>query len=223
MGIQIIGPGGFTQEVNQTLKSARTTQYPIEALGFYRMSVQSGLITTIAAGTATAGHLFAFRNASTTLVVPIYIGVKWRTVTAFTAAQEVGMELVVARSYTASHTAGTAIVLTGNNGKKRTSYPTSVISTSGDARIATTAALTAGTHTLDDNSVAQDQFAELATGAAVQKGRMDIVWDMTNGQDAPLILAQNEGFVLRNKILMGAGGTARVSIEIQWAEATAYP
>jgi len=220
VGIQVIGPGGSVAEVNSAYKTLRTALYPANGLGYYRLSAISGLITTVAAATATAGHLFAFRNTSATLIIPTFLSVKWRTITGFTAAQEVGFDVVIARGYTASHTGGTAISTASNGLKKRTNDPTSVL---GDARIATTGALTAGTHTLDAQPMLQEAFADLAAAATVPKARADSVWDMTNGQDSLLVLAQNEGLVIRNSILMGTAGTARLIVDMSWIEATAYP
>lgn len=220
MAISLIGASGSSPDVNPALKALRVTQYPVEALGLYRFTAVSGLMTTVAAATSTAGHVFAFRNTSTTLVIPVYLRLAYRTIAGFTAAQEVGFDLVVARSYAASHTGGTQISTASNGLKKRTSYATSVL---GDARIATTGALTAGTHTLDAQPMLSDVYAELAAAATVAKGRCEAAWDMTNGQDGPLILAQNEGLVARNSILMGAGGTVRLIVDCAWVEATAYP
>lgn len=215
------GTTGAIADVDSTTKAQRVSVRPPDALGHYRLSATTGLLTVVAAGTATVGHLFTFRNShASTLIVPVYISVKWNTIAGFTAAQEVGFDVLIARNYTTSHTGGTAVSAAGAGGlKKRTGYPTSVL---GDARIGTTGALTAGTHTLDAQAMMQNQFAELAAGAAIPKGRFESVWDMTNSGDSPLVLAQNEGIVVRNSILMGAGGTARMTVEVAWFETAAY-
>lgn len=214
MSIQEIGFSGVVGEIDATSRAKRMTARPIEG-GRYRLGMQSGLITTIAAASATAGHLFAFRWGSAVSVCLIHkIAVEWTTIAGFTAAQEVGLDLVRATAYSASHTGGTAAVLTAPNLKKRQSMAASLLT---DARMATTTALTAGTHTLDGQGMAFGGFAELAAGATVGKGRfaLDVVFDNDHG---PLELATNEGLILRNAILMGAGGTARVKIEMSWSE-----
>jgi hypothetical protein len=223
MGIQIVDPQVTTQimRVDATHGAGRVSVRPLEAIGHYRLAATSGLITTVAAATATAGHLFAWRwGDSSRLAVLAYVRAKWNTIAGFTAAQEVGMDLVIARSYSASHSGGTALTLTGSNLKKRTSSSGSTLLTA--ASIATTGALTAGTHTLDTQAMLSEQYAELAAAATVIKGRMIMDWDMSSALDHPMVFAQNEGFVIRNSILMGAGGTARLNVEVAWAEVNTY-
>jgi hypothetical protein len=36
-------------------------------------------------------------------------------------------------------------------------------------------------------------------------------------------LAAGEGLIVRNLVAMGAGGTARVYVEVDWREVDAYP
>lgn len=209
------GASADVMTVDPTLKAARVSLRPMEG-DSYRLCQQSGLFTTIAAGTASAGHLFAFRWSATDSNCAVQrIVAKWRTITGFTAAQEVGMDLYRLTSYSAAHTGGTAATLVAPNLKKRQSFAVTALN---DARIATTAALTAGTHVLDAMPMAADCFSELATGAAVPKGSFNMVWEANMDYGGgPLILAAQEGFVIRNSILMGAAGTARLTVEIDWA------
>ena len=65
-------------------------------------------------------------------------------------------------------------------------------------------------------------FSELAAGAAVPKGQFDILLEPQHEGGYPLVLAADEGLVLCNEILMGAGGTARVVFEIDWIERATY-
>lgn len=181
--------------------------------GQYVLNATSGLLTLIAAGTSTAGHVAAFRNGSSTLKVVVNrIHAKWWTTTGFTTAQEVGIDLIMARSYTAAHTGGTAVTLTTNNGKKNAAHAT--ISTDLDFRIGDTAALTAGTHTLDAQPFAVAGAQELADGASVVKKFFDL--DYTPSPGAQLVLAQDEGFILRNRILGGTAGVWRNSVRVEF-------
>jgi hypothetical protein len=186
----------------------------------YRFSAATGLITGIAAGTASAGHIFAARWASSVK----NLGLKkftatWNTIVGFTAAQEVGLELFITRSYSASHTAGTAVDSTaaGKFKKKATNNDSAFAATA--IQIAGTGALTNGTHTIDAVAMASNQFSELATGAAIPKGRFCLEW--SDGSKGRIILKQDEGLILRNQIAMGAGGTARVTVCLEWEEFTA--
>lgn len=181
--------------------------------GQYRLSLKSGLLTLIAAETSTAGHIAAFRNIGANPVVVDRIAARWWTTTGFTAAQEVGLGLVMARSYTASHTGGTAATITTGNGKKNVDHLalTGLI----DFRMGTTTALTAGTHTLDAQNFAEAGTQELADGASVVKKTFELIYEPPiNG--GKLVLAQNEGFVLRNAILGGTAGVWRVSLGVDF-------
>lgn len=219
MAIQIQGNAGVAAEVDASPHRAlRVSVRPndIGSLGSYRLAIASGLTATIAAATATAGHVFAWRwGNSSNLAVLRYLSVEMVTIAGFTAAQEVGFDAIIARGYTASHTTQTAVVATGNNLKKRGSMATSLLT---DARIAGAAALTAGTHTLDTQPMLQTQMAELAAAATVPKNRCKQEWDMSNSSDYPMIFTQDTGIVVRNTILMGAGGTVRFNVVIAWDE-----
>jgi hypothetical protein len=46
--------------------------------------------------------------------------------------------------------------------------------------------------------------------------------DYTDRQAHPLILDANQGFIVRNKILLGAGGSIRFSVTVDWEEAATY-
>jgi len=185
------------------------------ATGLYRLSMQSGLITTIAAGTATAGHLFSFRWTSATQACLIHrIKIRWAANVGFTAAQEVSFRIFRLTGYSAAHTAGTAATLTAPNLKKATRHLATALN---DARIATAAALTAGTHTLDAMEFgglnAFTQTALLTDDAAVEA-----TIDSGSQLGHVLELAANEGFIVRNEILMGAAGVGRLLVEVDWAE-----
>ena len=187
--------------------------------GQYVISATSGLLTLVAAQTSTAGHVAAFRNGSATLKAVINrIQCKWWTTTGFTAAQEVGMGLIMARSYTAAHTGGTAATLTTNNGKKNVDHLT--IPTDFDFRIGDTGALTAGTHTLDAQNFAEAGSQELADGASVVKKAFELNYEPAAGRQ--LVLGQNEGIILRNRILGGAAGVWRnaMLVEFELVDAT---
>lgn len=223
MAVEIIGnPSSVKMEVQTGgagLVSARSPY--LGANGAYRLCEETGLITGIAAGTASAGFLFAFRwTHATKLALITSFRARWATIAGFTAAQEVGMQLFRATSYTVSSSGGTAITLTGENLRKRATHGTTTVA---DARISTTGALTAGTLTLDTHKMAAGSFAELAAAATVPKGFFEInMMPNCPSFQHPLVLSTNQGLILRNSILMGAGGTARVSVEVEWLEVDSY-
>lgn len=222
MSVQILGTNATNKWKVDPQTSGQITPYhpDITGNGAYRIAAASGLITGIAAGTATAGHIFAARwNNVSKLALVTYFRARWSTIAGFTAAQEVGLDLYIARSYTASHTGGTALTLTGNNAKKRSSQATTNFA---DMRISATGALTNVATTLDAQPIAYGCVSELATGATIPKLSFDIIYELDDTSMHPIVLSQDTGLVLRNTILMGAGGTARVSIEMEWMEVDSY-
>ena len=183
--------------------------------GLYRMSSQSGLLTGVAAGTSTAGHLFAFRWTSSTLTALIQrIKIRWQTTTPFTVAQEIAFRIFRLTGYSAAHTGGNPVALGSPNCKKATRHP---IPSLNEARIGGTGALTAGTHTLDGTEIAGlNGWSQVSTN--VDDAPIEAVIDSGSQLNHMLELAANEGFIVRNEILMGAVGVGRLLVEVDWAE-----
>lgn len=201
--------------------------------GTYRLAVSTGAVTVIAARTATAGHLFAFRwsSSSTTLCRLRYVGAKFILTTAYGTAQETGIDMIVARSYTASHTGATAVdngSTVADTGKALKHFDTSLAGVAGLCRVADTGALTAGTHTFDANPFSIMSGWSGAIGDTVPMAsslggnRMGALYDARppTGPANPLYFKQDEGFVLRNLILMGAIGVGRWDFQVEWDEVT---
>jgi hypothetical protein len=181
----------------------------VNVIGSYRQTFVSGLTAGIGAGTATLGHILALRNATSGKANRIRsFEAEFILTTAFGAAQEVGYDLSVARSYTVAHGAGTALTLGTNDGK----YKTSQASTFLTGRIANASAMTAGTHTFDANPIARGSIWCGAVGARLEPVR----FDYTNSDPGGIILAENEGLVARNMVLMGASGVGRWYFTVEW-------
>lgn len=180
---------------------------PLEAS--HRLVLSTGLITGITAATSTAGHIGVFRWISTTHRCYVHRArAVWTTITPFTTAQEVGMDLVIARAFTAEAVTVGAVTYSfaANDGKLWTkqSQPT----TNPSFFVSGTAVLTNSTHTLDGAPLDQCGMVELAAAGTPYRGTMAV--DFNPGDKAPLRLDADEGLLLRNTILMGAAGTARV-------------
>lgn len=192
----------------------------VGANGSYILAASTGDLTTIAAGTASAGFLFAFRWAQLTQICVINkLRVRWYTNAGFTAAQLVGISAYIGRGYTVSSSGGTAITGSASAMAKRASYGNSNVA---DARVSTTAALTAGTVTLDPQPIAIGYAREMAAAATLPGQVISLSYEWDQGQSMPIQLTQNTGIIVRNEVLMGAGGTARVVVELDWSECTAY-
>ncbi len=194
--------------------------------GQYRMCVSTGAVTVIAAKTGTAGFLFAFRWGSSTGVKAFvrYVGARFILTTGYTAAQETGCDLIMLRAYTASHGGGTAIDTGGtvtSTGELMTSQLVSLVTS---ARVASTTALTGSTFTIDANPMSIVSDWSSAAGDTIPRSaseahRPAVLWD-ARADESPLVLAQDEGFAIRNQIVMGAVGVGRWDFTIEWDEGT---
>lgn len=191
--------------------------------GAYRTGARTGVVgTTLAAGSGTAGHVWACRFATAAnptsdkrrRAVIQRFRAKFRTVAGFTAAQEVGFDLFKCTAFTALHTGGSAVTPS----QKSTAFTAPLMT----ARIATTAELTNGTETFDTDPIAGESWSELAAAATVQKNGGDIFLSTEDLNRQPLILAPNEGLVLRNVVAFGGGGTVRIIVEMDWLEVERY-
>jgi hypothetical protein len=185
----------------------------VDVIGSYKQTVTTGAVTTIAAGTASAGHILALRWAPTP--TSLYarlksIEVEFLLTTAFGAAQEVGFDAYVARSYSAASSGATALDFTGGTGKKLATYPTSQMT----GRIASAAAMTAGTQTLDTNAFARGSLWAGAVGATLGPR----YYDFTATPEGGIMLANQEGIIVRNTILMGATGVGKWHFTFEWDE-----
>jgi hypothetical protein len=211
--IQSGSAAGTALLVDPAFGAARVTMRPMDVLGWNSVGVPTGNVTGLAAGAT----LFSFRNISANPIVVRRVGIGFVTTVPFTAAQMVGFGLLAARNFTASDTGGTAIALTGNNAKHRTALGTP---TSLDCRISTTAALGAGTRTVDANSLAMQSGWSGAAGTTVVPALNNLLSHDTG--DYPIVLAQNEGLLITNLTAMGAAGVGVAYVALEFAEASAF-
>ncbi len=184
-----------------------------------------GMTGIIAANLAAASEIFQFRWApsdTTKLCVVRKVIVSASVSTTFFAAGVPALcELVKATGWTAAGSGGTAIDPSTFLNRRSSLFSDSEIS-SGDMRIATTAALGTGTKTLE--SLAS---AAIVAGAPITASLMGTVWTPTaliNAKDGdgeyPLILEDNEGFVVRATV--PATGTWSAAVQVVWHEVSSY-
>jgi hypothetical protein len=211
MAIQIQGNGGTTQEVDATFRAARVSIRPAEVIGYFTVSGASGALTGVAAN----GPVFSFRNTGSNLILVRRLSIGFVTTTAFTTAQGLDYQMLRANSFTASDSGGTALFTAGQN-KHRTGFTN--ITSAPDIRISSTGALTAGTRTLETASMGIAGGSSTAVGTSMQAADL---FRYDSG-DYPLVLAQNEGFVVTNGIAMGAAGVIRLQVSMEFAETAAY-
>jgi len=181
-------------------------------LGLYTIGVTSG---SIAATLAAASPLFSFRWGNTAnLCVIDHLSVAVSVDGVITTSVSMPLELVIARSFTASDSGGTAITLSTNNAKYRTSFQTSLVTS---ARIATTGTLTAGTRTLDAQAEAVVPCVTgTAIGVPLPFSELSVLYKRT--QLFPIVFTQDEGFIIRNQSAGPATGTFQVHVQMRWFE-----
>lgn len=218
MAFQVAGNSNVVAEVGGTgFRALRVEPRPLDpgALGAYRVSLLSG---TMAAGLAANAEIFQFRFADATricVVQRVILDGLAGSATAFTAGFG-KVDMLVARSWTADGSGGTAAVVTGNNAKLRTSYGSALTSS---IRISSTGALTAGTKTLDSQGMGQYSFT-VGTAVSAQYAGQVVLFGEDMGAQHPLVLVNQEGFVLRATV--PATGTWQFGVTVAWTEVTAY-
>ena len=211
MAIQLIGPSGATQEVDAAFKAARVSIRPVEVINWLSYGAVSGAL----AGVAANGPLFSLRNTGANLLMVRRVQVGFVTTAAFTAAQGLVYQMLKANGFTVSDTGGTALYVAGQN-KHRLGFTN--ITAAPDIRISTTAALGAGTRTLETVSMGIAGGTSNGLGTSMP---MTALLSHDTG-DHPVILAQNEGLVITNVIAMGAAGVIQLHVNIELAEMASY-
>lgn len=189
--------------------------------GYDGQSFSIGVLSGVmAAGLAANSEIIQFRWVDTTNLRRVRVlGVDFSAVidvTGFTAGAAL-FDIVAARAFTVAGTGGTAQTLTGNNQKLRTSQNPNILGASGEIRVATTAALGAGTKTLDAQGLGAVVGAGSATAGSLIVAPAALYKDVITPAGQPLVLAHNEGFAVRATV--PATGTWRFAATIYWAEA----
>lgn len=206
--------------VDPTFAAAHMTLRPPEQTGSYQIAAISGAVTGVGAGSPVFSVRWAPGTGALCLINSVSVSA---TVTVgFTAAQELEYGMFVARGFTVSDTGGTQQVLSGANQKMRTNMGTSLFSAGGDMRISSTAALTAGTRTLDSQPMNANSFWSPAATAGSNLSNVNIALFDRQPGEYPIVLANNEGMVINNVLAMGAGGVVRLVVYVNWTEVATY-
>lgn len=219
-GIVVKGGSSSDLAAVEASKAVRVVQRPMDVgtRGAYSLGCVSGIM---AAGIASNSEIFQMRWIDATRIMvlrSVKISASEGT-TAFTAGP-IEFNMTIARTWSADGSGGNAQVFSTNNtNKKRTDFPLSLFSDTG-VRCASTAALGAGTKTLDTNRAASisSYVSSVATTADsypfVAPGT--ILWARDTGDEYPFLFEQNEGFVIR--VTVPATGTWQFSVHVEWAE-----
>lgn len=208
--------------------STHTIARPIadnDVLGSYRIAATTG---TLAAALGAGGQLFYLRwtNAANLFVLHKFVA-RFQALTVFTAATltDFGFDLFKATSVSAGG-GGTDLGAVAKP-KMRTSMGASLLDAAGLMRISTTAALTALT-TVGAAPIAASlgDSQRVNPAAATEEQRVNdptlsYIADLASGE-YPLVLAENEGLVLRNRTVWPAAGTGIVQVEMAWSEVSNF-
>jgi len=224
MGIQWEGFGGVVADVGGTAFRALNVQAkPAEhgALGHYSWGALSGIIP--AALTANSEILqFQWTDATRFCVIRKVRVSACVTTTFFAAGVPVQLDLVKATGWSAVGTGGTRPAVAALL-KKRTNMGNSLLAAN-NIGVITTAALGAGTKTLEGTPmqaiVAPGPITASLNGQIIAPGTILFQHEVGDGEH-PLVLAQNEGFVIRS-VAVPATGTWQAAFQVDWAEVTAY-
>jgi len=177
-----------------------------------------GFTLILPAALAANSEIFQFRWTNTTRFAAIHrvrISAVVST-TFFAAGVPVQIALFKSTAWTVAGTGGTAVTMAALN-KKRTTMDSSLIA-AGDIRVATTAALGAGTKTLEGNALAT--IAAAAPITASLNGTIippsTYLFNADEGE-YPLILGANEGISVLS-VAVPITGTWTAEIVVDWTE-----
>lgn len=194
----------------------KASPYPVDygSGGAFHMTSKSG---SMAAGLAAASPIYAFRWSSAAMLAVVKrIRIQaWVLGTAFSPAGLATFDLMRASAWTVADTGGVTDTITGDNGNLRRSMPASLLP---ELRHSSTAALVAGTRTLDSQPM---ETLVANTGAAVSVPILSPtkLFEKIPGEH-PLVLAQNEGFVIQ--VTMPATGVWAFAVTPEWDEVALY-
>jgi hypothetical protein len=199
--------------VDPTNLAARVTLRPNESTGSYRGSLVSGII---AASTA-AGILYTFKYTGTGVCIIRSVQIGEQVTTAYTQGGVRFGLYIVRSSFTQGTTNGTQTTFSVN--KKRTSQATPNAS----SVICTTTGITGDTVGAED-SVAYNHIL-LNMPALISTTPLDGLRDFINPYNAssyPIVLAQNEGFRIKNDTAFPATGSGNLVVAVEWEEVAAF-
>lgn len=238
-GLQVQGATGAVAEVGAAAaKPIHVVTKPTDygALGHYRAVLTTG---TMAAGMATNGELLQMRWVDATrfgLITQVSV-LEFRNITTAFAVGPYQFNVIRSTAWSADGTGGGAITVTDPQFQLRPPTMGASLFSTG-FRLATTAALGAGTKTLDTNPMGAcfgnvgstpaiaEYFIPKGGGTSGTGGPgVDLFApDIANGEH-PLVLTSNGGSTsegLSVRATVPATGTWIASFLVKWHEVTAY-
>jgi hypothetical protein len=209
-----VSPAG-DGSVQQPMQLVSLLPYDYGNGGMYGHVARSGVMPNAVAMTSAPIYSFYWPGVSGS--APFYAFVRRvRLSVAATnifAAGIATFEMFAARNFTNMDSGGTTITFTGPNNQLRTSMAPS----RSTIMVANTAPLSPGVRTLDAAPLDSQSFvAPVAAPAMFSPSRMTL-FERLEGEH-PLMLAANEGFVVRTTL--PAGGPWQFAVTTEWDEYT---
>lgn len=205
--------GAILAGVDAGSRALRVSPRPLDGFGHYRFAGVTGILAAVPANS----EIFQFRWTDAQAVGLLqFLRIRCTQVAAFSAPQELSLELIASTGFVAAGTGGTQWLPTAQSFKKRSIMPQSRVN---ELRIATTAALGPGPRSLAPTPL----LCHFGWAGGVGQTVIDTTLDLTSSSvEYPFVLHQNEGIAVRfGQTGMGAVGTVRISVEMAWAELAA--
>lgn len=211
---------GQTLYIDGSYGAARYSVRPLEFRsstltgGHYAVDVLSGVIAGAVSGNAP---LFAFRWTQTSFNCVIERIVVNAVSTAISSPTYTDLELIKATNWTAMDT-------TGNNpstpfSRMNTATMSASLQANTNILIANTAAISAGTRTLDGAGMGYVQYFNAAANNL--SGPLELYHCRDHGKH-PLILDNNEGFVIRTPKGWASSNSQLLGVTVEWVETPTY-
>lgn len=209
MSVLESGSGTALMDI-ETTKAARTV---VVARGVGHAI--TGITGTMAAALGANSSIFIAR-LDPSAAVRAYIDrirIQWTTLTAFTTPATAGRRIAIFRGAGATPSGGTLLPPV----QKHSALATSEFlnANGGDARIATTAALTVTSITFETDPIATISLTQLGAAAAYAEW----ILDFGDSVSAPIVLEPGQLIAIRNPVAMDAAGTFQMVVNMQHREA----
>jgi hypothetical protein len=203
-------------EVDGTFFALNVRGMPLNhgAFGHYRVNHRFAIIAAQAANS----RLFELRNTSSNLIILTRLNIRWLQTAAHTAAIEDSIDMFKCTSFTAVDTTNTVTPVASAKRNGMAAAPGNV-AIRGVTVAGAAAGMTGGTLTKDGGSVAQ--LCRWLLAAVPTAGdnfdREREMLDDVNGTH-PFSYGANEGFILENRVLLGAAAGSSVYVDLSYAE-----
>jgi hypothetical protein len=186
------------------------------AQGHYSVTHRCALVNAQAANS----RIFELRNTGTGLIILTSLVLKWLQTGAHTAAIEDSLDAYKVTGFTAVDTTNTVTpVASVKHGGVMVAPASANVAIRGVTVAGAAAGMTGGTLTKDTAPFAQLPkwlLAAVPTGSINQPEVLNIVGD--NIAEHPFVFKQNEGFIVENRVLLGAAAASAVYVECEFAE-----